>query len=158
MYKGGRLLCLSFVAPLLIEQENRKLLNLAEQGIFSIGMALQVIDDLTDFYEDMRDSRHNYLVSVIHCEGTEKERMMLAGALATRSGSGPAIEEVYPDSVGLVMERAIGEACCVSSCWPRPATVWSRRALSCSSASCFACAACRGCCPFSRRKRIFTRP
>jgi len=110
MYKGGRLLCLSFVAPLLIEQENRKLLNLAEQGIFSIGMALQVIDDLTDFYEDMRDSRHNYLVSVIHYEGTEKERMMLAGALATRSGSGPAIEEACPDSVGLVMERAIGEA------------------------------------------------
>ncbi len=110
MYKGGRLLCLSFVAPLLIEQENRERITLAEQGIFSIGMALQVIDDLTDFYEDMRDSRHNYLVSVIHYEGTEQERQMLAGALAARSGSGPAIEEAYPGSVGLVMERAIGEA------------------------------------------------
>jgi hypothetical protein len=110
MYKGGKLLCLSFVAPLLIEQENRRLLTLAEQGIFSIGMALQVIDDLTDFYADMRDLRHNYLVSVIHYEGSAQEREMLARELATRSGSGPAIEEAYPYSVGLVMERAIGEA------------------------------------------------
>ena len=110
MYKGGKLLCLSFVAPLLMEQENRERISIAEQGIFSIGMALQVIDDLTDFYEDLRDFRHNYLVSVIHHEGPPQERAQLAKELVTRSGSGPAIEKAFPCSVGLVMERAIGEA------------------------------------------------
>ncbi|MBI5556964.1 MAG: class 1 isoprenoid biosynthesis enzyme [Deltaproteobacteria bacterium] len=110
MYKGGKLLCLSFVAPLLVEKEQRERIVLAEQGIFCIGMALQVIDDLTDFYADLRDRRHNYLVSVIHHEGTVDERSVLGQALAERSGDGPAIEETFQASVGLVMERAIGEA------------------------------------------------
>jgi hypothetical protein len=110
MYKGGKLLCLSFVAPLLIEKKHRERIVLAEQGIFSIGLALQVIDDLTDFYADIRDRRHNYLLSVIHYEGTAEERSVLDQLLAERSGDGPAIEEGFQASVGLVMERAIGEA------------------------------------------------
>ena len=110
MYKGGKLLCLAFVAPALLEQKRRDRLALAEQGIFSIGLALQIIDDLTDFYDDIRDFRHNYLVSVVQYEGTDEERSRLAGELAQRSGQGPAIEDVFRSSVGLVMERAIGEA------------------------------------------------
>jgi hypothetical protein len=110
MYKGGKLLCLSFVAPLLIEQDNRERIDIAEQGIFSIGMALQVIDDLTDLYEDLANARHNYLASVIHHEGPAEEREILARQLESGPGDVPAIEDAFPHSVGLVMERAIGEA------------------------------------------------
>ena len=109
-YKGGKLLCLSLVAPLFLETEHRRRLQLAENGIYSIGMALQVIDDLTDFYEDLRVRHHNYLVSWVACKGSEAERKALDLALQERGGSGPAIEELFPDSLRLVLEQAVGEA------------------------------------------------
>ncbi len=110
MYKGGKLLCLAFVTPLLIEKQKLALLKKADEGIYSIGLALQVIDDLTDFYADIRDQRHNYLVSSIYFEGTAQEKEMLGKSLAARNMAGPPIETAYPDSVSRVMQRAIGEA------------------------------------------------
>lgn len=110
MYKGGKLLCLSFVVPRLLEQEKVAPLLLAEQGVYRIGMALQVIDDLTDYYEDMRAKNHNYLISTIHHTGTCAEQATLAAALRQRPQIGPPIEELYPLAVARVMEQAIGEA------------------------------------------------
>ncbi len=94
MYKGGKLLCLSFVAPRFLEQQLNGRLAVAEEGIFSIGLALQVIDDLTDFYEDTAARNHNYLASVIAYEGEEREREKLQAALLRRAAKGPAIEAV----------------------------------------------------------------
>jgi len=110
MYKGGKLLCLAFIAPLLLEKERQDTLSLADQGIFSIGLALQVIDDITDFYEDINNRNHNYLVSSIYFKGANYERQRLADTLAQRSATGPAVEKIYPHSLGWVMEEAIGEA------------------------------------------------
>ncbi|MGZ4928860.1 MAG: hypothetical protein ACXV76_11415, partial [Halobacteriota archaeon] len=69
MYKGGNLLRLAFVAPRILEKEHSAELEQVDRGIYSIGMALQVIDDLTDFYSDIRRQNHNYLVSSIYFEG-----------------------------------------------------------------------------------------
>lgn len=110
MYKGGKLLCLSFVAPRLLEKELNGRLGVAEQGIFSIGLALQVIDDLTDFYEDVAARNHNYLVSVIEYEGEDRERVAMQSILARRPARGPAVEEMFRSEVAVTMARAIGEA------------------------------------------------
>ena len=110
MYKGGKLLCLAFTAPLFLEIERKAALTLAETGVYRIGKALQVIDDLTDFYEDISNRNHNYLVSAIHHEGTPTEQQALAIILHDRSASGAAIESLFPGTLKKVMAQAIGEA------------------------------------------------
>jgi hypothetical protein len=109
VHKGGNLLRLAFVAPRLIESECFAALEVADQGIFRIGMALQVIDDLTDFYEDIRDRRHNYLVSSVFHEGSTVEKELL-GALLAGGGDQRPVEQVFHSSVARVMHQAIGEA------------------------------------------------
>jgi len=109
MYKGGKLLCLAFVAPLLLETASRITLQKAEQGIYSIGLALQIIDDLTDFYEDIAASNHNYLISSIAHKGTRQEKDTLKKALTAKIEIG-SIEALFPATVKLVMAEAIGEA------------------------------------------------
>jgi hypothetical protein len=110
MYKGGKLLGLSFVAPRFLDEERAAPLALADQGIYAIGVALQMIDDLTDFYEDIRNRNHNYLISVIDCEGTPEEKTRLRTVLAASGKEGPPIEDGFADSLGQVMEQAIGRA------------------------------------------------
>jgi hypothetical protein len=110
MYKGGKLLCLAFTAPLLLETERRAALALAETGIFRIGMALQVIDDLTDFYEDLANRNHNYLVSSVHHQGEAVERQRLSAILANGSEAKQKVEELFPATLRRVMAQAIGEA------------------------------------------------
>lgn len=110
MYKGGKLLCLAFVAPQLVESAFRLELRWAEQGIYSIGIALQLIDDLTDFYEDISHANHNYLVSSIAHRGTREEKAALDKALHQTDREYPAIESQYTNTVALIMEETIGEA------------------------------------------------
>ena len=110
MYKGGNLLRLAFVAPLLAEEGAvRDRLELADRGIFSIGLALQVIDDLTDFHDDLRDRRHNYLAATIQHEGSIDERARLAALLAGHAAALP-VELAFAPSASRAMTRAIGEA------------------------------------------------
>jgi len=90
MYKGGNLLRLAFVAP--------------------IGMAFQAIDDLTDFYCDLNDHRHNYLVSSIHYEGTPSEKDWLRSVMEGFNRDLSPIEQAFAPSVSRVTSRAIGEA------------------------------------------------
>jgi hypothetical protein len=110
MYKGGKLLCLAFVAPQLVESVYRNELQSAEKGIYSIGIALQLIDDLTDFYEDIHHANHNYLVSSIRYRGNAEEQAAFKKALASGNKNLPSIESQYSESVALVMKEAIGEA------------------------------------------------
>ena len=109
VHKGGNLLRLAFVAPRLIETDCAPAIAQADQGVFRIGMALQAIDDLTDFYDDIRDRRHNYLVSSIIHEGTAEERRRCEALLAGKGDETP-VEEAYAASVSRVMGRAVGEA------------------------------------------------
>jgi hypothetical protein len=110
MYKGGNLLRLAFVAPRLVERALAGPLEQADHGTYRIGMALQVIDDLTDFYCDIHDRRHNYLVSSIRFEGTDTERERLDLLMAGDDQGKPSIELAFSQSVKRVMDRAIGEA------------------------------------------------
>ncbi len=73
-------------------------------------MALQLIDDLTDFYEDIAGRNHNYLISSIYHEGSEAERASLDRVLKHRAPEGPQVHLLYRESVSRVMDHAIGRA------------------------------------------------
>ena len=109
--KGGNLLRLAFVAPRLLEKAPsvKERLSLADRGIFSIGMALQCIDDITDLRIDLKDRRHNYLASVICYQGQRAEKEALL-----RIYEGASVEEeditIFPSSIKKAVEYAISEA------------------------------------------------
>jgi len=107
--KGCDLLRLAFVAPRLLESTRGDALVMADQGICSIGLALQMVDDLVDIGADVRDRRHNYLVSTLWHEGTSTERRAFAGAMEEPGASWPRAED-FPAASGLVMDRAIRTA------------------------------------------------
>ena len=66
-FRGANLLLLAFIIPEIIETENRDNLKMAMEGIFDIGMALQILDDASDFKEDLERRNHNLLRSwIIH--------------------------------------------------------------------------------------------
>lgn len=110
MYKGGKLLCLSFVAPRLLESnEFQERLTRADRGIFHIGMALQIIDDLTDFHEDIKAGNHNYLLSFVFHQGNPQEKELLKTILKT-PGSKPEIEVSFASAISQVMNSAVSEA------------------------------------------------
>ncbi len=110
MFKGGNLLRLAFVAPRILEKGLAAEMEKVDRGIYSLGMALQVIDDLTDFYDDINKQRHNYLVSSIYFEGTPPEKQKLGHLLDGSTALPVPIEREYAESVSRVMERAVGEA------------------------------------------------
>jgi len=60
---GGELLQLAFVLPMIAD--NSKNLSKAREGIFEIGIALQILDDLCDLKEDLLEEKKNYLFSHI---------------------------------------------------------------------------------------------
>jgi hypothetical protein len=66
-FRGGRLLQLAFVVPEITEPEFAGGIRRARAAIHRIGLALQVLDDLTDFGEDITRRNHNILRSwVVH--------------------------------------------------------------------------------------------
>lgn len=64
-FRGGGLLQLAFVAPEINEPHLRHKIAIAKDGINHIGLSLQIIDDITDFEEDLRRRNHNMLRSWI---------------------------------------------------------------------------------------------
>lgn len=108
--KGGNLLRLAFVAPRRVETALAAPLALADRGIYRIGMALQVIDDLTDVYDDIRDRNHNYFVSSLFHEGTAEEKALLERVRGARGELRPPVQEAFPASAARTVHRAVGEA------------------------------------------------
>ena len=106
--KGGELLRLAFITPLYIEKSPA--VQKADQAIYKIGLALQVIDDMTDLSEDIASGHHNYLLSSIEHEGDDQERDRLNVLLTSRQDMSTPFEVLFPASTRRVMHRAIGEA------------------------------------------------
>jgi hypothetical protein len=66
-YRGGRLLELAFVLPEIIERELAPAISELKAGIYRIGLAVQSLDDVTDFAVDLRSRNHNLLRSwIVH--------------------------------------------------------------------------------------------
>jgi hypothetical protein len=71
-FRGANLLLLAFVVPELNEPEHAAAIAHAKAGVFRIGLALQILDDLADFEEDLRRRNHNLLRSwLVHGVGSD---------------------------------------------------------------------------------------
>ena len=65
--RGGRLLQLAFVVPELTETQLSGQLAAAKAAVHEIGLALQMLDDVTDLREDIERRSHNLLRSwIVH--------------------------------------------------------------------------------------------
>ena len=73
-------------------------------------LALQAIDNVTDFYLDIRGIKRNYLVSSIRFEGTDEERRLLEEIMDGNGGEETPVETVFRRSTRRVLRRAMGEA------------------------------------------------
>jgi len=107
--RGGALLELAFVAPEAIETERTETLALARRGVYRIGLALQLIDDLTDFAEDVRRRNHNILRSwVVH---HAPDGPVSDAALAMRTDADLAEpERLFPRATAEVLALAMDHA------------------------------------------------
>lgn len=66
-FRGGGLLLLAFVVPEVNEPQLSEKIRIAKSGVNHIGLALQILDDITDFEEDLVNRNHNMLRSwVVH--------------------------------------------------------------------------------------------
>ena len=66
-FRGGELLLLAFVAPEANEPQLADNIHTAKVGVNYIGLCLQILDDLTDFEEDVTNHNHNMLRSwIVH--------------------------------------------------------------------------------------------
>ena len=64
-FRGGELLLLAFIAPEVNEPQLADRIQTAKLGVNYIGLCLQILDDLTDFEEDLANLNHNILRSWI---------------------------------------------------------------------------------------------
>lgn len=69
---GGELLRLALIAPIINETELHRQLRNIESGVLSLGIGLQMMDDVVDFEEDIKTNKTNLLASwIVHkgCDG-----------------------------------------------------------------------------------------
>lgn len=105
-YRGGRLLQLAFVVPEITEPEFADGIRRAREAVHQIGLALQVLDDLTDFGEDVAHRNHNMLRSwIVHRspDGTATD-VSLAGM---QEDDLAAPETIFPKATRDVLSLAI---------------------------------------------------
>lgn len=70
--RGGALLTLAFIAPGIYEKDLQAPLSIAREGVYRVGMALQMVDDIVDVAEDYESRKNNYVLSAVaRAEGTE---------------------------------------------------------------------------------------
>jgi hypothetical protein len=70
-FRGEQLLQLAFVAPQVNEPQLVAGIGKARRAVGRLGMALQVLDDVTDFAEDVSRRNHNVLRSWVVHEGPD---------------------------------------------------------------------------------------
>ena len=112
-FRGANLLLLAFAVPELNEPQFADEMVHAKSGVFRIGMALQILDDLADFEEDIRRRNHNVLRSwLVHGTGSDG-RGGRAQPVADSQLSAYSTEELkapdklFPQATGEVMVMAI---------------------------------------------------
>lgn len=105
-FRGGGLLLLAFVAPEINEPQLADRIRVAQAGVNHIGLSLQILDDLSDFEEDLRDRNHNMLRSWVVWQNPEG-RVTDADLSALRSEVLRAPEQHFATATRQVMEVAI---------------------------------------------------
>jgi hypothetical protein len=65
-FKTGMLFQCIWAVPLAIEPLEKTAVSHLLAALYNIGMGCQILDDMVDFYGDLQQKRHNYIVSLIH--------------------------------------------------------------------------------------------
>ena len=65
-FKTGMLFQCVWAVPLAIETIEKTAVAHLLEALYKIGMGCQILDDMVDFYGDLRQKRHNYIASLIY--------------------------------------------------------------------------------------------
>lgn len=65
-YKTGMLFQCVWAVPLAIEPIEKTAVSQLLEALYKIGLGCQILDDMVDFYGDLQQKRHNYIVSLIY--------------------------------------------------------------------------------------------
>jgi geranylgeranyl pyrophosphate synthase len=65
-FKTGVLFQCTWAVPLAIEPIEKSTVSNLLDALYKIGMGCQIMDDMVDFYADLQQKRHNYIVSLIY--------------------------------------------------------------------------------------------
>ncbi len=100
-YKTGILFQCPWDIPRMVENVPRVILHPLLQGLYDIGMGCQILDDIVDLGRDIRNRRHNYVVSLVHFGNDAQAARRLARLVhcgAADAASGPAAA-LFPAAV-----------------------------------------------------------
>lgn len=105
--RGGALFSLAFIAPMIIEGDGiRDRLEVAENAVRKLGIAFQIVDDLTDFEFDLSRRSHNILCAAATYNEDEKVRSAIKKLLNGKKPEPNMVEGIFSDSARKVLKRA----------------------------------------------------
>jgi geranylgeranyl pyrophosphate synthase len=107
---GGELLRLALVVPLRNEKNLSDPMRYIEAGILKIGLALQMLDDVTDFVEDVNQGKANLLASVIiykSLDGIYSIEQLQAMTAKEQIETGECFKQSQSFAVNMSMAKAI---------------------------------------------------
>jgi geranylgeranyl pyrophosphate synthase len=100
-YKTGILFQCPWDIPLSIETFNESDIKPLLEGLYSIGMGCQIMDDMVDFISDIEGKRHNFMVSLIYYSPQAIEKCRLQELSSARGQQQLTVDltKDFPDSV-----------------------------------------------------------
>ena len=102
---GGELLELAFIIPTI--NENNSKLEISKNGIYQIGIALQMIDDICDFQEDIEAKKKNYLLSKIFHNSSLSLKELISLSNDENFYNSELYLNNYSDSIGEAIDTAL---------------------------------------------------
>lgn len=92
-YKTGVLFQCTWAIPAVFEETISPTALAVQEALYSIGMGCQIMDDMVDLVTDLREERHNYVLSVIF----HKEQPQVWQRLETLPPIADSPESFYAD-------------------------------------------------------------
>lgn len=109
--RGGQLFALAMIAPRVWESRDAwSRWEQAGRGIWRLGTAFQIVDDLTDFEFDLKRRSHNVLCAQIAHGGTPEEKAALKQLTGEHAISADLVPSTFLASARAVVKRAREEA------------------------------------------------
>ena len=109
-FKTGMLFECVWAVPLVIEAIEKAAVSHLLEALYKIGMGCQILDDMVDFYSDLQQKRHNYIVSLIYHQSSPDARRRLlemARRNLSRGGRRTALNE-FPKARSAGEQKALG--------------------------------------------------
>lgn len=110
--KTGRLFTSPLSAPRAlgdISRDDEQYKHIYE-GLSSIALGCQILDDLSDIGMDLEKRKHNYLAALVLSQGTDRERTlineMLSSGTAGRAAQDSSFYKRFPESSKAAIEEA----------------------------------------------------